>query len=323
MAVDGIWDAVIVGAGPAGIAAAMSVYRQGGKALLLDKKSFPRPKACAGMMSGLATTHSPFSLTPAVCAVSSQLLWKEKGNTHVFSQQNMLSHRIELDHFMLQRALLHGVVFLQATIHKLKTHSDHIQIITKNRSFFTTRTLIVADGANSTIRRLLGLPQPNHAFAVEADIALPCNAHTQPAVFDYDALSNGYAWWFPKINSSNIGIYVNDIALLENNWEAQLKHFQHRYALHAPVIGKMRGAAIGIYGTHTLLSHGAVLFCGDAAGLASPYTGEGISYAFYSGKLAGQAAMQDLAPPNEAYQKNMDSILTALKKYSAPFFAAL
>lgn len=307
-----MWDAVIVGAGPAGIAAATSIYQQGGRSLLIDKKAFPRPKACAGMMSQLAATHAPFSLTPAICAVSSQILWKSHKSEHIFSQQNTLSQRIELDSFMLRRAQLHGITFLQTTIHTLNVHHDHVEIVTQDHSTLNARTLIVADGANSAMRRLLGLNQPNQAFAVEADIALPCNAHTQPAVFDYDALSNGYAWWFPKDGSSNIGLYVNDTALLDRNWKEQLSHFQQTYSLNVPIIGNIRGAAIGIYGENTLLNYENILFCGDAAGLANPYTGEGIGYAFLSGKLAGQAVMQTQSLAGIVYQESMAPFLTSL-----------
>ena len=63
-----MWDAIIVGAGPAGISAAMAVLRAGGKPLLIDRKTFPREKACAGMLSAAAVAAAPFHPGPVTCA---------------------------------------------------------------------------------------------------------------------------------------------------------------------------------------------------------------------------------------------------------------
>jgi flavin-dependent dehydrogenase len=45
------WDAVVVGAGPAGSATALRLARAGAKVLLLDRASFPRDKPCSEYLS--------------------------------------------------------------------------------------------------------------------------------------------------------------------------------------------------------------------------------------------------------------------------------
>ncbi|MFZ5560443.1 MAG: FAD-dependent oxidoreductase [Pseudomonadota bacterium] len=55
-------DAIVLGAGPAGISAALTLHRAGRRVLLLDRKQFPRPKACAGMLSASAMAAAPCSL---------------------------------------------------------------------------------------------------------------------------------------------------------------------------------------------------------------------------------------------------------------------
>ena len=42
----GPWDAVVVGAGPAGATAARQLARQGHRVMLLDSRAFPREKVC-------------------------------------------------------------------------------------------------------------------------------------------------------------------------------------------------------------------------------------------------------------------------------------
>lgn len=302
----------MVGSGPAGIAAAMAIHQQGGKALLLDKKSFPRPKACAGMMTPLALAHAPFPLIPAICAVSLQLHWKAQEKTQTFLEKNVLSHRIELDHFMHKEAVRSGIAFRQDSPQKIRIYPDKIQIMTESHLLLEGRTLVAADGANSYIRRLLRIPAAGEAFALEVDTPLLPPLETNPALFDYDAIAQGYAWWFPKGNTSNFGIGVF------NKSDANLKEGLRQFmAVHSATLahaGKIRGALIGCYGKGTYLGRERVLFCGDAAGLADPWTGEGISYAFLSGKLAGDAIMHKTTTPAADYALRMVPTLALLQQ---------
>lgn len=306
-----VWDAIVVGSGPAGIAAAMAIHQQGGKALLLDKKSFPRPKACAGMMTPLALAHAPFPLIPAICAVSLQLHWKAQEKTQTFLEKNVLSHRIELDHFMHKEAVRSGIAFRQDSPQKIRIYPDKIQIMTESHLLLEGRTLVAADGANSHVRRLLKIPPASEAFALELDTPLLHPLETNPALFDYDAIEHGYAWWFPKGNFSNFGISVFNKS--NANLKESLQQFMVAHSVTLAHVGKIRGALIGCYGKATYLGRERVLFCGDAAGLADPWTGEGISYAFLSGKLAGEAVMQNPNSPAFEYTLRMTPTITLLQ----------
>ena len=59
------WDVIVVGAGPAGCAAAYDLATNGRSVLLLDRCDFPRPKACAG---GVTTTSRQVPPSPAAFA---------------------------------------------------------------------------------------------------------------------------------------------------------------------------------------------------------------------------------------------------------------
>src|ERR1700728_183690 len=61
-----IWDAMVVGAGPAGCAAAYDLAAAGQSVLLLDKKDFPRAKACAGGLTTKAVKALRYSIDPVV-----------------------------------------------------------------------------------------------------------------------------------------------------------------------------------------------------------------------------------------------------------------
>ena len=61
-----LWDAIVVGAGPAGCAAAYDLAAAGQSVLLLDKNDFPRPKACAGGLTSKAVQALRYSIDPVV-----------------------------------------------------------------------------------------------------------------------------------------------------------------------------------------------------------------------------------------------------------------
>ena len=61
-----LWDAIVVGAGPAGCAAAYDLAVAGQSVLLVDKSEFPRPKACAGGLTIKAVKALRYSIDPVV-----------------------------------------------------------------------------------------------------------------------------------------------------------------------------------------------------------------------------------------------------------------
>ena len=52
--IDKVWDAVVIGAGPAGTMAACSIGDRGLSVLLIDRQTFPRKKVCGGCLSAAA-----------------------------------------------------------------------------------------------------------------------------------------------------------------------------------------------------------------------------------------------------------------------------
>src|ERR1700733_7203829 len=74
-----IWDAIIVGAGPAGCAAAYDLAVAGRSVLLLDKSDFPRSKACAGGLTTKAVKTLRYSIEPQVRAVVRRVQLESEG----------------------------------------------------------------------------------------------------------------------------------------------------------------------------------------------------------------------------------------------------
>src|ERR1051325_7091055 len=60
------FDAIVVGAGPAGWTAAIRLSRPGARVLLVDRERFPRDKPCGGGLTYRAVRQLPFSVEPVV-----------------------------------------------------------------------------------------------------------------------------------------------------------------------------------------------------------------------------------------------------------------
>src|SRR3954447_5196767 len=102
------YDAIVVGAGPAGSTAAYRLAAAGASVLLLDKATFPRDKPCGGGVTGRAARLLPFSIEPVVEDVVDRLDCGLRYRQHITRQARAplayMTQRWRLDHFLLQQA---------------------------------------------------------------------------------------------------------------------------------------------------------------------------------------------------------------------------
>lgn len=124
---DEVWDAVIVGAGPAGCAAAYDLQRAGRRVLLLDRATFPRAKACAGGLTMKAVKALRYSIAPVVRRWCDGLLIEGgPGQNKRIGRRTpicAMTVREELDAFCLERTRGQGVCFERVKTLRSLSHS--------------------------------------------------------------------------------------------------------------------------------------------------------------------------------------------------------
>ena len=284
------FDVIIVGAGPAGTAAAYDLQLAGLSVLLLDRHTFPRRKACAGGLTVKALKALRFSVDPVIQTRCRTL---DIGQGLTRSVQFVgrrdicaMTIRSELDLFCLEKALELGTRFGVA---------DRILSIREAQNRVTIQTtagplkaafLIGADGAHSRVRRLTGeFSRGYQGFAIEG--TLPVDPTDPPRMaFDFNVVPSGYGWIFPKNDHANIGLYSSSPAVV-------LKK-RHLYAYARRKLGRtdlhhLAGQAMGMGGWRYRPRGRRILLAGDAAGLVDPLLGEGLYNAVRSGQLAARA----------------------------------
>jgi len=323
-----MYDVIIIGAGPAGTTAGYLLGRAGFSVLLLDRKNFPRKKACAGGITPKAMALFPYDISGLVRRTCREVKIIRPGNDSFIVKARdplcYITKRMDLDAYSLGKAEQAGCRFRKIDRIIRLDQDDHGVSLALSRDGKTDVVragyLIGADGANSKIRRLISAQRSCiiKLPALEADVPVT-NAGFYPMTFDFSREIRGYYWIFPRKTHVNIGIFsartngTMNRALLKSYAVDRLK---------TDTLTDVKGYPIATSCGRTHLGTGRVLLTGDAAALAEPLLGEGIYSALKSGILSARAiehaAGRNASGPSDAlgrYRQTLGDLQLDLRLY--------
>jgi geranylgeranyl reductase family protein len=297
---DAVYDAIVVGAGPAGATAAYWLGEAGKRVLVLDKERLPRYKACGGGMSRSVLEHFPFDLSPVVEREIDQVCFRFRDGRQVTAglpgqRPIVMVMRDRFDYLILQHA--RADVRDGEQVVSLQQDETGVEVVTRSGETFRARTLIGADGANSRVARLAGLRRGKQmGMAIEVEVPSDdglLEEYANTALFIFGTPPFGYLWIFPKTEHLSVGI-----GAFEGQGSDVKDVLREEMAkLGIEVDGaQQHGHPLPIYLQHELLHQERVLLAGDAAGLMDPLMGEGVRHAVDSGWMAAQAILTDDLP---------------------------
>jgi len=308
------YDVVVVGAGPAGSAAARRARALGLSAAVIDRATFPRPKLCGALLSGRGqkAMRDVFGLEVDSERFfhSRKVAFKWDGETLAeFDAPYDLTYtyRVDLDHRLLLEAIAAGAEDYQGT--RIETFDD------------ATNALVLSDGTRIGYGVLIGADgaafDPDKiGFAFEAEVPGGCDADARMSI-DFRIVNWGYGWNFPKHDTRTIGL--GSIKSLDQDLKAKMEHYLDLEVGAAGEGVKIKGAHIPLGDYQKVPGRGNILLAGDAAGLVDGITGEGLAYAMESGAQAAEAAAEALKADKPAsatglYRKRIRYIHTELDR---------
>jgi geranylgeranyl reductase family protein len=284
------FDAVVVGAGPAGSATAIRLARAGARVLLADRASFPRDKPCGGGLTGRAVKELPVDVTPVVEDVvrtfEVRLGYRKRFERRSDAPLVLMTRRRRLDAFLVEQAAEAGAVFRDGvTVEGVTVGPDGATLQVGGRRVHG-RFLVGADGVNGRIARDTGLGGGIiYGIALEGNGPLPARQQGIATV-ELGVVPGGYGWVFPKAGHANFGV---------GGWAAEgprlREHLRRLCAQHGVDVADLtdlQGRRLPIRRTSSA-ADGPVLLVGDAAGLVDPLSGDGIYEALLSARLAAEA----------------------------------
>jgi geranylgeranyl reductase family protein len=318
-------DVLVVGGGPAGASCAYWLAEAGHDVLLLEKKRYPREKTCGdgltprsvrqlhdmGLADDLAEFHRFDGLRSIAFGRTLELAWP----THPdFPSFGYVVTRKDLDHLVAERAVKAGATLWQeaeatsplldnglvrgATV-KVKDNGGAVMQRVR------ARYVVVADGGNSRFGRAIGTSRERSyplGMAIRGYYESP--RHDEPWIESHldirDKAGNvlpGYGWIFP-VGDGRVNVGIGLLSTF-NQWKAvNTSHLMDSFVEYAPESwglspetscgaptgGKLPMAlSVGPHAGPTWL------VAGDAGGSINPFNGEGIAYAYETGRMAADA----------------------------------
>jgi geranylgeranyl reductase family protein len=294
------WDAIVIGAGPAGASAALPMAAAGLRVLMLERRrQVGFPVQCAEYIPLILAGEVDAPEAAVAQRVSTLRTFIAGKLAAENTWPGVILNRAVFDRYLAARAVARGAT-LWTNCAVSAVEDGAVQVGARR---LTADVIVGADGPHSITARSMDCAPTDFVYGlqVEAPLAAPIQ-HTE-AYFHPEFLA-GYGWVFPKGAWANVGVAVARpaAARLPRLLDAFLADLRERGVVECGPTRSRTGGMIPVGGAPVRTVRGRRLLAGDAAGQTDPITGSGIPAAIQCGQAAGTAACGTLEGYEEAWR---------------------
>jgi len=310
-------DVIIVGGGPAGLAAAEKIAQENRKVIVLEKNpqiGYPVHTTGGSWIRDMRVLGIPENLYHSV----TRCRFISPNNEVVISYPHEEACVIDVRgvyQFLAKRATIAGAhIKLKTTVLDPIIQDNYVKGIKarvddKNFNLYS-KIVIDASGVGAIIAQKIGLRSKLTRFGLGAEYELyapSCNPEESVIILDDRIAPCGYGWIVPCGNNRvRVGIAIIHPDNMDNPrlYLDKLVQGDHRFKVlfrNAELIEYHFGAIPSAGVNKKFVGNGSMVV-GDAAGQSSPLIGEGIRYVIYAGYLAGDIAVEAIRKSNYSEQ---------------------
>lgn len=322
-------DVAVVGAGPAGAAAARAAAHAGAEVLLIDRLAPPRYKRCGGGLVYLSAAAA--GLPAAVLAgvtrdrvttveVSHRLGRVSRWSPVRHPDGLRFVDRADFDAALVDQACRAGARLLApATLQRIREDRTGVWLQLDGGPGVRARVVVGADGSAGRCAATVGVRSDRVDLGLESEVRLGAaerlwwRGRMWLDLSPVTGAAGAYAWAFPKGDHLTVGVIGDRTA------SPALRDYLRRVLARLD----LAGAPLVSSGGHltrcraadspVVFDGGRVLLAGDAAGLVEPWTREGISFALRSGVLAGRSAAAMTRAPGAPHPGSREAAVGATR----------
>jgi geranylgeranyl reductase family protein len=315
----GVSDVLVIGAGPAGSAAATVLAREGVDVVVVDRARFPRDKVCGDAVSNgamdlidsLGASEDVRSQPHAVVTRGVAVFPNGARVGRNYVRPGYIMPRVTLDESIKRAAERAGARVLEGVaVRELILNGRRLCGARGPQLDWKAKVVIAADGYGSIGLSALGRDKPHgRLLGVSSTVYVrgmtyPDGPNTADHFFEHE-LPCGYGWIFPEVDGvANVGVYLREDTYRDNGVPLSklLASFMARHPERfeqAESMGKARTWLLSLAPVPGAVAGHGLILAGDAGGFIDPLSGEGIWQALHTGIHAGRVAAKAVAGGGE------------------------
>lgn len=300
-------DIIIIGAGPAGLSCSLSINNK--NVLLLEKRKIGHSKLCGGLLSSTA-----YEIIKSFLPKNTK--WGDCPLIDIDMETNgVLDHSVvfyNIDRgpfeFSLKEQLNNNVEVIEEAKYQLSIENSHPRVLMEDGTEYIGEYLVVADGVNSRYRRLvtdIKLPR-----ILTRQLTISGTIERSRFIFNKNITPEYYIWIIPKGNQWVIGSSdsdefddISEFLIRKYSNIPRPEVLKEEYSM----LTKLTDMEPVIWGKDN------IFLIGEAAGLVSPTSGEGLTGAIESGNVLG-SVLSSKSVKTQEYKSYIESKKVKLSK---------